>query len=147
MAYCALPNVLVVSDAALTLYPGNETVEFQLAAGSVASDVNVTVGVSVNAYGLGVVDFSIDLCTIANGALCPLPTYQFNGELRRRAIASARALQTNQNLTAYSSLDRRRHLSDTRTVSVQGPFYCVHFARSRSRRDAVAHELNHRRGR
>ncbi|CAO1621093.1 unnamed protein product [Parajaminaea phylloscopi] len=79
VAYCALPNVLVVNTAALTLYPENKTVEFQLSAGSVASNVNVTVNIHVNAYGLGVVDFSLDLCSIAGGILCPLPTYQFNG--------------------------------------------------------------------
>lgn len=39
----------------------------------------MTVAIHVNAYGLGVVDFSLDLCTIAGGILCPLPTYQFNG--------------------------------------------------------------------
>lgn len=79
VAYCAPPKVLIVNNAALTLYPQNKTVEFELDAGSTANDVNVTVAIHVDAYGLGVIDFSLDLCTIAGGILCPLPTYQFNG--------------------------------------------------------------------
>lgn len=78
-AYCSTPKVLVVDNAALTLYRENRTLEFELAAGSVAENVNVTIAAEINAYGLGIINFSLDLCSIAGGLLCPLPTYQFNG--------------------------------------------------------------------
>lgn len=80
VAYCSTPDVLVVDTASLTLYPNNQTVFFELAAASLANDVNATVAIHVDAYGLGVIDFNLDLCSVAGGALCPLPTYQFNGE-------------------------------------------------------------------
>ncbi|CAO1612706.1 unnamed protein product [Jaminaea pallidilutea] len=79
VAYCSTPDVLVVDTASLTLYPNNQTVFFELAAASLANDVNATVAIHVDAYGLGVIDFNLDLCSVAGGALCPLPTYQFNG--------------------------------------------------------------------
>lgn len=78
-AYCAVPQVLVVENVELTLYPDNSTIEFELAAASLNNDVNATISASVDAYSRSLFDFNLDLCTIANGALCPLPTYQFNG--------------------------------------------------------------------
>lgn len=42
-------------------------------------DVNVTANLLVNVYGLNPVNFTIDLCSIFDGALCPLPMYNFIG--------------------------------------------------------------------
>lgn len=33
----------------------------------------------LNVYGMHPVNFTIDLCSLFNGALCPLPTYNFTG--------------------------------------------------------------------
>ena len=52
-AYCSVPKVLVVDNAELTLYRSNSTLEFELAAGSTANNINVTVAAEINAYGLG----------------------------------------------------------------------------------------------
>ncbi|CAO1623027.1 unnamed protein product [Sympodiomycopsis kandeliae] len=79
VAYCSTPEVLYVQNAGLTFYRSNSTLEFELAAGSVADNVNVSIAAEVNAYGLGLINFNLDLCSIAGGMLCPLPTYQFNG--------------------------------------------------------------------
>lgn len=68
----------------LTLFPDNQTLEIALSAGSVESDVNVTIGVDVIAYSKSLLSFSLDLCSVANGLLCPLPTYQFTGEQSRK---------------------------------------------------------------
>lgn len=79
-SYCAAPQVLLVNTVNLTLFPDNQTLEIALSAGSVESDVNVTIGVDVIAYSKSLLSFSLDLCSIAGGLLCPLPTYQFTGE-------------------------------------------------------------------
>jgi hypothetical protein len=42
-------------------------------------NVNVTANVMLNVYGMHPVNFTIDLCSLFNGALCPLPMYNFTG--------------------------------------------------------------------
>lgn len=68
-----------MTDLSLRFYPGNSTLEFDLSAASIQDNLNVSIALSVNAYGLGVIDVNIDLCTLAGGILCPLPKYQFSG--------------------------------------------------------------------
>lgn len=70
---------IIVTDLSLTFYPGNSTLEFELSAASTKDDLNVSVGLDVNAYGLGVFNVNLNLCDIAGGILCPLPQYQFSG--------------------------------------------------------------------
>lgn len=43
------------------------------------SNVNVTANVMLNVYGMHPVNFTIDLCSLFSGALCPLPMYNFTG--------------------------------------------------------------------
>jgi len=43
------------------------------------SNVNVTANILLNVYGTHPVNFTIDLCSLFNGALCPLPMYNFTG--------------------------------------------------------------------
>lgn len=79
VAYCSPPIAILVTDLNLTYFPGNSTLEFDLSAASTQDDLNVSIALSVNAYGIGVFDVSIDLCSFASGILCPLPKYQFSG--------------------------------------------------------------------
>lgn len=41
--------------------------------------MNVTADITVNIYGMHSFNFSIDLCDVLSGALCPLPAYNFTG--------------------------------------------------------------------
>jgi len=43
------------------------------------SNVNVSANVFLNVYGMNPVNFTLDLCGILHGALCPLPMYNFTG--------------------------------------------------------------------
>lgn len=43
------------------------------------SNTNVTANVLLNVYGMQPFNFTLDLCSIADGLLCPLPTYNFTG--------------------------------------------------------------------
>lgn len=79
VAYCSPPIAILVSDFDVTYYPSNSTLEFDLSAASIQDNLNVSVALSVNAYGIGVFDVNIALCEIAGGILCPLPKYQFSG--------------------------------------------------------------------
>jgi hypothetical protein len=42
-------------------------------------DVNVNANLFVNVYGMRPFNLTIDLCSLLNGALCPLPSYNFTG--------------------------------------------------------------------
>lgn len=42
--------------------------------------MNVEANLFVNVYGMRPFNLTIDLCTLLDGALCPLPTYNFTGE-------------------------------------------------------------------
>ncbi|CAD6910343.1 unnamed protein product [Tilletia controversa] len=79
VAYCSPPEAILVSSLGLRFFRENGTLEFDIAAASVNNNVSARAAVSVNAYGLGIFNVNLDLCTIANGILCPLPTYNFNG--------------------------------------------------------------------
>ncbi|KAE8211451.1 hypothetical protein CF327_g4801 [Tilletia walkeri] len=79
VAYCAPPELILISSFDLRFFRENSTLEFDIAAASVANNVSARAAVSVNAFGLGIFNVNLDLCTIANGILCPLPTYNFNG--------------------------------------------------------------------
>ncbi|KAG5342903.1 hypothetical protein C0989_005851 [Termitomyces sp. Mn162] len=43
------------------------------------ANVNVTANLLLNVYGIHAVNVTLDLCDIFNGALCPLPMYNFTG--------------------------------------------------------------------
>ncbi|EAU91109.2 integral to membrane protein [Coprinopsis cinerea okayama7 len=60
-------------------FPGNQSVSFNLSAASVQSNVNVTANLFLNVYGMNPVNVTLDLCSIFNGDLCPLPAYNFTG--------------------------------------------------------------------
>jgi hypothetical protein len=43
------------------------------------ANVNVSANLFLNVYGAHPVNITLDICTLFNGALCPLPLYVFNG--------------------------------------------------------------------
>ena len=59
-------------------FAANQSIFFNISAASVDA-VNVTASLLVNVYGMQPINLTIDLCTILGGALCPLPTYNFQG--------------------------------------------------------------------
>ncbi|KAF8647083.1 hypothetical protein AX16_006917 [Volvariella volvacea WC 439] len=79
VTYCNPPETLLVQQFDIAYFPGNQTVAFNISAASVQADVNVTANLFLNVYGLRPFNFSIDLCSIFSGALCPLPMYNFTG--------------------------------------------------------------------
>jgi hypothetical protein len=43
------------------------------------ANVNVSANIFLNVYGIQPINITLDICTLFNGALCPLPLYVFNG--------------------------------------------------------------------
>ncbi|KAJ3576785.1 hypothetical protein NP233_g209 [Leucocoprinus birnbaumii] len=88
VTYCAEPQTLLVQQFDIAFFPANQSVSFNISAASVTQNVNVTANLFLNVYGMSPVNFTLDLCSVLGGALCPLPTYNFVGADSIRLPAS-----------------------------------------------------------
>ncbi|KAF9567932.1 TRP-domain-containing protein [Agrocybe pediades] len=79
VTYCNPPETLLIQRFELAYFPSNASVSFNVSAASVQPNVNVSANVFLNVYGMNPVNFTLDLCGILHGALCPLPMYNFTG--------------------------------------------------------------------
>ncbi|PFH49776.1 hypothetical protein AMATHDRAFT_62533 [Amanita thiersii Skay4041] len=79
VTYCDPPETLLIQQFEVTYFARNQSVTFNISAASVQPNVNVTANLFLNVYGLNPVNYTIDLCNILGGALCPLPMYNFTG--------------------------------------------------------------------
>jgi hypothetical protein len=80
VTYCSPPETLLIQRFDVQYFAANESISFDISAESVQSNVNVSASMLVNAFGLDLVNITIDLCNILGGALCPLPEYNFTGQ-------------------------------------------------------------------
>jgi hypothetical protein len=79
VSYCAPPENLLVEQFDVAYFPLNNSLVFNISAASVQANVNVSANLFLNVYGTHPVNITLDICTLFNGALCPLPLYVFNG--------------------------------------------------------------------
>ncbi|KAF8629196.1 hypothetical protein AX17_005781 [Amanita inopinata Kibby_2008] len=79
VTYCNPPETLLIQQLDVVYFARNQSVAFNISAASVQANVNVTANLFLNVYGLHPVNYTIDLCDILGGALCPLPMYNFTG--------------------------------------------------------------------
>ncbi|KAF7321286.1 MFS general substrate transporter [Mycena kentingensis (nom. inval.)] len=79
LSYCKAPESLLIDRFDLTYFAANESIFFNISAASVAKNVSVNANIVLQAYGLGLVNITVDLCDLLGGALCPLPMYHFAG--------------------------------------------------------------------
>ncbi|KAH7913891.1 hypothetical protein BJ138DRAFT_1058085 [Hygrophoropsis aurantiaca] len=79
VTYCAQPQTLLIQQFDLAYFAKNSSIWFNISAASVEPNVNVSANIMLNVYGMHTVNFTIDLCSLFNGALCPLPMYNFTG--------------------------------------------------------------------
>ncbi|EPQ57401.1 TRP-domain-containing protein [Gloeophyllum trabeum ATCC 11539] len=78
VSYCSPPEAILISQFDVKYFADNSSVFFNVSAASVEKDANVTANLYLNVYGL-TWNFTINLCDVLSGALCPLPQYQLNG--------------------------------------------------------------------
>lgn len=95
VTYCSPPETLLIQQFDIAYFAKNQSIWFNISAASVVRgsllskalphfplkdpNVNVTANVMLNVYGMHPVNFTIDLCSLFSGALCPLPMYNFTG--------------------------------------------------------------------
>ncbi|WFD32188.1 hypothetical protein MSPP1_003231 [Malassezia sp. CBS 17886] len=78
-AYCSQPGPVLVSALALTYYPQNSSLYFDISVAALANDARLTASLHVYAYGRNMLDMTLDLCALDGGSLCPIPVYNFTG--------------------------------------------------------------------
>lgn len=81
VSYCAPPGAIRVDRFQVVYFRDNQSIGFDIIAQSVEANVNPILDFSLNAYGLNPINLTFDLCSVASGVLCPLPQYNFSGEL------------------------------------------------------------------
>lgn len=79
VTYCSPPETLLIQQFDVAYFANNQSIWFNISAASVDANVSVTANVLLNVYGMHPVNFTIDLCSLFSGALCPLPMYNFTG--------------------------------------------------------------------
>ncbi|KAH7888768.1 hypothetical protein F5I97DRAFT_1803107 [Phlebopus sp. FC_14] len=79
VTYCSEPEALLIQQFDVAYFQKNASIWFNISAASVQPNVSVSANVMLNVYGMHPFNFTLDLCSLFNGALCPLPTYNFTG--------------------------------------------------------------------
>ncbi|KAF9793497.1 TRP-domain-containing protein [Thelephora terrestris] len=80
VSYCEPPESLLIQQFDIAYFAANSSISFNISAASVEPNVNVSANLFVNVYGMHPFNLTVDLCSLAHGALCPLPMYNFIGE-------------------------------------------------------------------
>ncbi|KAF9241517.1 hypothetical protein BU15DRAFT_44694 [Melanogaster broomeanus] len=79
VTYCSEPDALLIQQFDIAYFQKNSSIWFNISAASVQPNVSVSANVMLNVYGMHPFNFTLDLCSLFDGALCPLPTYNFTG--------------------------------------------------------------------
>lgn len=79
VAYCSPPGPILISAMDVRFYRQNHSLDFQLTAAALPSNLNMTAELNLFAYGRDWFNMTIDLCEIGGGSLCPVPPYNFSG--------------------------------------------------------------------
>ncbi|KAI0644756.1 TRP-domain-containing protein [Trametes meyenii] len=79
VTYCAPPESLLIEQFDIAYYAKNQSIVFNVSAASVVPNTNVNANLFLNVYGMQPVNVTLDICSLFDGALCPLPLYNFTG--------------------------------------------------------------------
>lgn len=78
--YCLNSTSIQVDGFGLTYHKSNGSLDFQFSLTPIATDLNVDVNLYVTAYGLEVLNQTLNICDLFSGVICPLPNFNFTGE-------------------------------------------------------------------
>lgn len=79
VTYCSDAKAVLVNQFDIEYFVANQSVVFALSAASVEPNLNISANIYVNAYGMDLLNLTINLCDYLEGILCPLPTINFTG--------------------------------------------------------------------
>ncbi|KAI0358762.1 TRP-domain-containing protein [Trametes cingulata] len=79
VTYCAPPESLLIEQFDIAYFAKNQSIVFNVSAASVVPNTNVNANLFLNVYGMQPINVTLDICSLFDGALCPLPLYNFTG--------------------------------------------------------------------
>ncbi|ODN94650.1 integral membrane protein [Cryptococcus wingfieldii CBS 7118] len=79
VTYCAEAKAVIVDEFGITYHRSNQSVTFSFSLASVESNLNVSANLYVNAFGIEVVNQTLEICDLLSGVACPLPQVNFSG--------------------------------------------------------------------
>ncbi|KZV68553.1 TRP-domain-containing protein [Peniophora sp. CONT] len=79
VSYCAPPESILIQQFDVTYFRNNNSVAFNISAASVQTNVSVRANLALDDYGSSPVNVTLDLCSLLDSVLCPLPLYNFVG--------------------------------------------------------------------
>ena len=116
VTYCAEAKAVVVDEFDIAYHQSNGSVTFTFSLASVESNLNVSANLYINAYGMEIINQTLNLCDLLEGVICPLPQVNFTGERLGGGMWSD-----------VTDIDHRIwHVSYPSTVHLQNPRYCIY---------------------
>jgi len=79
VSYCTEAKAVVVEEFDIAYHQSNNSVVFSFSLAAVESNLNVSANIYLNAYGMQIVNETVDLCSYFQGVICPLPQVNFTG--------------------------------------------------------------------
>jgi hypothetical protein len=80
VAYCSEAKAVLVNQFDISYFKANHSVVFQISAASVEPNLNISANIYAVAYGMQLLNYTINLCDYLEGVLCPLPQINFTGK-------------------------------------------------------------------
>lgn len=80
VAYCSEAKAVLVNQFDIAYFKANHSVVFQISAASVEPNLNISANIYAVAYGMQLLNYTINLCDYLEGVLCPLPQINFTGK-------------------------------------------------------------------
>ena len=90
VSYCAEAKAVVVDEFYIAYHQSNQSVTFTFSLEAVESNLNVSANIYINAYGMDLINDTLELCSYFEGVICPLPQVNFTGERASPEMTSAK---------------------------------------------------------
>lgn len=118
VTYCAEAKAVIVDEFDITYHRSNGSVTFSFSLASVEPNLNTSINLYINAYGIQIINQTLELCSLLEGVICPLPQANFTG--------------TSNPLTQITGLmrSRLRYISHSYGIHFQNPFYRLYSSQS-----------------
>lgn len=93
VSYCAEAKAVIVEEFDIAYHQSNGSVVFTFSLASVEANLNVSANIYLNAYGIDIVNQTVDLCSYFEGVICPLPQVNFTGRLNLLVVVYPKLVQ------------------------------------------------------
>ncbi|WVR07678.1 hypothetical protein IAU60_004720 [Kwoniella sp. DSM 27419] len=79
VSYCSEARAVIVDEFDIAYHRSNGSATFSFSLASVEPNLNVSINLYLNVYGIEAVNQTFNLCSYFSGVICPLPQVNFTG--------------------------------------------------------------------